>query len=107
LFNLFNFKEMMKNFSEFGTPLTRVEAKKVVAGSSGMACMVDADCPEGVACLNGVCGTGEAYCRTTCSTTCPNGSTITIDCDGNCTSVNQLYVICHKANGKQEKKMCP
>ena len=55
MFNLFNFKEMMKNFSEFGTPLSRADAKKVVAGSSGMACMVDADCPEGGACLNGVC----------------------------------------------------
>ena len=79
----------MKNLSEIGTTLSRDEAKSVVAGAATKL-MIN---PRGAG-------------LTTCSTSCTNGSTVTIDCDGHCTSVNEQYVVCNKTGGGQEVKRC-
>lgn len=48
----------MRNFSELGTLLTREEARKIRGGASGQVCNYDGECPPGLTCSNGVCGTG-------------------------------------------------
>lgn len=53
---------MKKEFLELGTLLTREEAKKVRGGATGQHCSNDNECPAGLACMSGICSSGDGIC---------------------------------------------
>lgn len=50
----------MRNVSGFGRSLSKDEQKAIIG--AGSPCQTNADCPEGVDCINGYCGGTEGGC---------------------------------------------